>query len=167
MSGQQITTAAELDALPVGSVFRLSTGAVMGRAHDREPAGLNFAGLGIGVGFTLAEMGNRFPATVLYRPDQQPTPQSTRDAVVHLLFDQAPDDWDENDIGLLADELIERAEVAFDTATPSSVAADRAVRTCRVCGCTDDRACYPGKGPFAVACHWVELDLCSACVGVE
>ena len=32
------------------------------------------------------------------------------------------------------------------------------VRTCRVCGCTDDRACAEG-------CSWVEADLCSACVG--
>lgn len=32
----------------------------------------------------------------------------------------------------------------------------RAVRTCRRCGCTDDRACAGG-------CHWVADDLCSAC----
>ncbi len=29
-------------------------------------------------------------------------------------------------------------------------------RVCRVCGCTDDRACRGG-------CWWVEWDLCSAC----
>lgn len=29
-------------------------------------------------------------------------------------------------------------------------------RTCRVCGCTDMRACPGG-------CSWVEVDLCSAC----
>jgi hypothetical protein len=34
------------------------------------------------------------------------------------------------------------------------------VRTCRVCGCTDDRACVTADGP----CHWVEDSLCSACV---
>ena len=34
-----------------------------------------------------------------------------------------------------------------------------APRTCRVCGCTDDKACLPPGGP----CHWVEPDLCSAC----
>lgn len=28
---------------------------------------------------------------------------------------------------------------------------------CRVCGCTDDRACPGG-------CYWVEADLCSVCV---
>lgn len=33
------------------------------------------------------------------------------------------------------------------------------VRTCRVCGCTDHRACMTMDGP----CSWVELDLCSAC----
>jgi hypothetical protein len=30
------------------------------------------------------------------------------------------------------------------------------VRTCRECGCTDDRACRGG-------CFWVEKDLCSRC----
>ena len=30
------------------------------------------------------------------------------------------------------------------------------VRTCRVCGCTDEKACPGG-------CHWVEPDLCSKC----
>ena len=30
------------------------------------------------------------------------------------------------------------------------------VRKCRVCGCTDDRACEGG-------CYWVEEDLCSQC----
>jgi len=29
--------------------------------------------------------------------------------------------------------------------------------SCRVCGCTDDKACEGG-------CYWVEPDLCSACV---
>ena len=33
-------------------------------------------------------------------------------------------------------------------------------RRCRVCGCTDDRACPGG-------CHWVEEDLCSSCVEVS
>ena len=31
------------------------------------------------------------------------------------------------------------------------------VRTCRVCQCTDDRACPGG-------CAWAEADLCTACV---
>lgn len=33
-------------------------------------------------------------------------------------------------------------------------------RRCRICGCTDDRACVTDGVP----CHWVEDDLCSACV---
>lgn len=33
---------------------------------------------------------------------------------------------------------------------------DTAVRTCRSCGCTDERACLGG-------CWWVEVDLCSTC----
>jgi len=32
------------------------------------------------------------------------------------------------------------------------------VRSCRECGCTDDKACEGG-------CSWVEVDLCSACAG--
>ena len=37
------------------------------------------------------------------------------------------------------------------------------VRTCRVCGCTDFdcRGCIERTGR---PCHWVECDLCSACV---
>jgi hypothetical protein len=34
--------------------------------------------------------------------------------------------------------------------------ADRGIRVCRKCGCTDDRACDP-------PCWWVEKYLCSAC----
>lgn len=34
------------------------------------------------------------------------------------------------------------------------------IRSCRVCGCTDDRAC-PGS------CYWVEDDLCSNCTAAE
>lgn len=30
------------------------------------------------------------------------------------------------------------------------------VRSCRRCGCTDDRACFGG-------CYWVAPDLCSVC----
>lgn len=38
-------------------------------------------------------------------------------------------------------------------------------RTCRVCGCTDDRACMTGDGP----CFWIgdRDDLCSACAPVS
>jgi hypothetical protein len=33
-------------------------------------------------------------------------------------------------------------------------------RACRICGCTDERACVTDAGP----CFWVEVDVCSACV---
>lgn len=39
----------------------------------------------------------------------------------------------------------------------ATVSEDHKVRSCRVCGCTDDHACESG-------CYWVEPDLCSACV---
>lgn len=32
---------------------------------------------------------------------------------------------------------------------------------CRVCGCTERRACIDENGK---ACDWVEVDLCSECV---
>lgn len=32
-------------------------------------------------------------------------------------------------------------------------------RTCRVCGCTDEKPCITEDG----SCHWVENDLCSVC----
>ncbi|QND60416.1 hypothetical protein [Mesorhizobium huakuii] len=38
-----------------------------------------------------------------------------------------------------------------------------AVRACRVCRCTQNNACVTD----GVACHWVELDLCSACVAAD
>jgi hypothetical protein len=34
---------------------------------------------------------------------------------------------------------------------------------CKVCKCTDDRACEPAE-PFGEACAWVAPELCSACV---
>ena len=36
------------------------------------------------------------------------------------------------------------------------------VRSCRVCGCTDDD-CRQCIGKTGRPCHWVEEDLCSAC----
>lgn len=39
-------------------------------------------------------------------------------------------------------------------------------RSCRVCGCTDDN-CSQCIAKTGYACHWVECDLCSACVSVE
>ena len=36
-----------------------------------------------------------------------------------------------------------------------------ATRACRVCGCTEDRACAPDA--TRATCHWVAEDLCSRC----
>ncbi len=36
------------------------------------------------------------------------------------------------------------------------------IRKCRVCGCTDERACVIDDG---IPCHWVADDLCSVCEG--
>lgn len=38
------------------------------------------------------------------------------------------------------------------------------IKTCLVCGCTDDNACVD---EFGVPCHWCKDDLCSACVNGE
>ncbi len=47
--------------------------------------------------------------------------------------------------------------------TKASAAGEEPVRRCRVCGCTDldCRGCIERTGE---PCHWVEQDLCSACV---
>lgn len=38
--------------------------------------------------------------------------------------------------------------------------AEKLERACRVCGCTEDSACFTDEGP----CGWAEADLCTACV---
>ncbi len=47
-----------------------------------------------------------------------------------------------------------------------AVEALRTPGTCRVCGCTDGD-CSLCVARTGVPCHWVEPDLCSACVGRE
>jgi len=37
---------------------------------------------------------------------------------------------------------------------------NKKIRTCRVCGCTDQSACFNEDMGF---CWWVEKDLCSHC----
>jgi len=54
---------------------------------------------------------------------------------------------------------IDKARAVYGQA-PWPAVNGRKTRTCRVCGCTDDHACPGG-------CYWVELDLCSACVGAK
>jgi hypothetical protein len=46
---------------------------------------------------------------------------------------------------------------AFVHGMAFEAAARRGVRACRVCGCTETRACAPDP------CFWVAADLCSAC----
>lgn len=46
--------------------------------------------------------------------------------------------------------MVDRHQAGLDTTL------GQAERACRVCGCTDARACAGG-------CSWVEDDLCSAC----
>lgn len=43
------------------------------------------------------------------------------------------------------------------------------LRSCRTCGCTDERACVHEDhlGRDVVSCHWVAPDLCSACSSVD
>ena len=40
----------------------------------------------------------------------------------------------------------------------------RSDRKCRICGCTD-RNCKKCVAKTGTACHWVQKDLCSACLG--
>jgi hypothetical protein len=49
---------------------------------------------------------------------------------------------------------------------PKLVLKAEAVRSCRVCGCTDNdcRGCIERTGR---PCYWVRSDLCSACVEPE
>jgi len=44
--------------------------------------------------------------------------------------------------------------------TINEVVRPESAKACRVCGCTQERACPGG-------CYWVEDDLCSACVASE
>lgn len=84
-----ITTAAELDALPVGSVVRSEVGTIACR-YD-ETRGVVFGDERPFPWHVIAR-----PATVLYRPDQQPTAQPTVEQVadaIHGAFDlDTPED---------------------------------------------------------------------------
>jgi hypothetical protein len=54
------------------------------------------------------------------------------------------------------------ASARFDNSEFTQPLAVGEVRTCRVCGCTDDSACLDTASDEP--CYWVEPDLCSACV---
>lgn len=47
------------------------------------------------------------------------------------------------------------------------MSAAEALRTCRECGCIDERACVCEQPHRQGVCHWVEADLCSACAGLS
>ena len=53
-------------------------------------------------------------------------------------------------MGLLHPDLAAGLELGWNPAL------DTSARRCRVCGCTDERACPGG-------CHWITPDLCSEC----
>jgi hypothetical protein len=60
-------------------------------------------------------------------------------------------------------ELTARSLIEAIQANPAAMAW-MAPGKCRVCGCTDDRACtHDADGEPIEPCHWAEPDLCSAC----
>lgn len=75
----------------------------------------------------------------------------TRTAIHHLVLE---------DVAPLAQPVPARGQLGLWRPSPEVAAAAVPVRTCRVCGCTDDNACLTGGRP----CSWVAPDLCSACV---
>lgn len=54
--------------------------------------------------------------------------------------------------------LLDRAPAVYALIPPPQE------RACRVCGCTDARACVTVDG---VPCHWIAADLCSACAAAD
>lgn len=66
-----------------------------------------------------------------------------------------PLDVEEAPGGDIAAACIE-ADCATATAASAWDARVSRIHTCRVCGCSDEDACWPG-------CWWIEEDLCSAC----
>lgn len=62
----------------------------------------------------------------------------------------------EVDIAQRLDLRVARVEAWCDADFSGVPRSTARVRTCRECGCTDNRACDP-------ACYWVDLDLCSRC----
>lgn len=66
-------------------------------------------------------------------------------------------------------EALALAEHMLDAARRGWRCVEHHGRTCRVCACTDSNACVVAGGGnevvgILVTCHWVEPDLCSACV---
>ena len=67
----------------------------------------------------------------------------------------------DHDFSKLPGLLLETSAADVSGAAPNSSAEAGASgkRTCKICGCTEDRACITSEGP----CHWTAEDLCSAC----
>ncbi|HUW31508.1 MAG TPA: hypothetical protein VM223_07830 [Planctomycetota bacterium] len=76
--------------------------------------------------------------------------------------------WSGYNLTLVASGWLPKRETAEQAQADLDIFADNAglrkLQTCRVCGCTDDncRGCIERTGG---PCHWVEVDLCSACAG--
>lgn len=62
--------------------------------------------------------------------------------------------------GFISEQMAERKRIKEG---PCRSAAIRDIRRCRVCGCTDDD-CHQCIEKTGKPCHWVEDDLCSACI---
>lgn len=80
-------------------------------------------------------------------------------AVLRLVTEQVEHiglEQDDRPLRVLARSEAGRAK-AFDVSRDGARLIVAAVPCCRVCGCTDDRACAGG-------CRWAQDDLCTACV---
>lgn len=72
-----IATAAELDALPVGSIVKVSDGLEMPASFWLNGKGGLWWTFAATHGYSSAEMAEGWAFTVIYRPDQQPIAQPT------------------------------------------------------------------------------------------
>jgi hypothetical protein len=70
--------------------------------------------------------------------------------------------WAELDRIVIAQDLIDLFNAAADDFSDPDA-------RCRVCGCTNERACTRDRvtGDPIAPCHWVEPDLCSACLSTQ
>ncbi len=59
----------------------------------------------------------------------------------------------------ITEHVNKRVRDAITRTLKTLTTADKLPRTCRICGCTDKRACPDG-------CHWVDKDLCSKCIDI-
>lgn len=64
------------------------------------------------------------------KPEAAPS-DTDHKAIVHVLFDQMPDTWDEGDIGILADAIL---EAGFSRSQPVQVEPEQGYERCKNCG---------------------------------